>query len=366
MDKHTEQYFYDLLSLKLAGDATEQQLTDLEEILAIEPSFRFLHDQMMLPAGSREEDELQTQQAYAGHSVRIQLEKDFEEQTASLQTAQFSQDTSGFSLRKMFFAGLVAASFLGFFVYQYYSSEVSGGNKKGFSNEVITQKGSKSYIKLPDGTGVWLNTDSKLTYAENFSGNTREVMLTGEAYFDVAHDPAHPFIIHTGKINIKVLGTAFNVRNYPQDKALETSLMRGKIEVSVNNRPGEIIVMKPLEKLIISKDSSYTSEQSAKQVANEPTNKVVLTSVTYVQKDSLVAETSWLNNKMAFINEPLENIAQEIERKYDVTVVFNNPKARNYRYTGVFDNVSLQKVFEIIKYSKNINYRIVDKTLIIE
>ena len=124
--------------------------------------------------------------------------------------------------------------------------------------------------------------------------------------------------------------------------------------------------MKPLEKLIISKDSSYTSEQSAQQVANALTNKVVLTSVTYVQNDSLVAETSWLNNKMAFFNEPLENIAQEIERKYDVTVVFNNPKARNYRYTGVFDNVSLQKVFEIIKYSKNINYRIVDKTLIIE
>jgi len=366
MDKHTEQYFYDLLSLKLSGDATVQQLTELGELLALDPSFRFLHDQMMLPVVSGEEEELQTEQAYAGHFVRIQLGNGFSDESTVKQMAADPHDATGFSFRKMFFAGLIAASFLGFFVYQYYSSEVSAGSKKSFSNEVITQKGSKSYVKLPDGTGVWLNTDSKLTYAENFSGKTREVVLIGEAYFDVAHDPAHPFIIHTGKINIKVLGTAFNVRNYPQDKALETSLMRGKIEVSVNNRPGEIIVMKPLEKLIILKDSSYSPEQSSRQVANELANKVVLTSVTYVENDSLVAETSWMNNKMAFINEPLEIIAQEIERKYDVTVVFNNPKARSYRYTGVFDNVSLQKVFEIIKYSKNINYRIVDKTLIIE
>ncbi len=366
MDKHTELYFYDLLSLKLSGDATVQQLAALEEFLAMEPSFRFLYDQMMMPSSSKIENELLAEQAYAAHFVKIQLEHGFDEEAPVVPMVLENEYSNGLSLRKMLFAGLIAASFLGFFIYQYYSSEVSISGKNRFSNEIVTNKGSKSYVKLPDGTEVWLNTDSKLTYAENFIGKTREVVLVGEAYFDVAHDAEHPFIIHSGKINIKVLGTAFNVRNYPQDKALETSLMRGKIEVSVNNRPGEVIVLKPLEKLIISKDSSYTSEISGKAIPNEQTNKVVLTSVTYVNTDSLVAETSWLKDKMVFINEPLEVIAQEIERKYAVTVVFHNQKAKSYRYTGVFDNEGLEKVCQIIQYSKNINYRIVDKTLIIE
>ena len=233
-----------------------------------------------------------------------------------------------------------------------------------FVNEVVTKRGSKSSIKLPDGTIVRLNTDSRLTYLNFTAGKNREVTLIGEAYFDVAHDSSRPFIIHTGKINIKVLGTSFNVRNYPQDKELETSLIKGKIEVSLESRPEDIITLKPTEKLIIAKEQDELA--TATKVKSSIDNKVVLTSITYLRHDSLVAETSWLNDKMVFVNQPLDKIAIELERKYAITVSFKDEKVKKYRYTGVFENVSLEKVFQLIKYSKNINYKIDDKNIVIE
>jgi ferric-dicitrate binding protein FerR (iron transport regulator) len=233
-----------------------------------------------------------------------------------------------------------------------------------FVNEVVTKRGSKSSIKLPDGTIVRLNTDSRLTYLNFTAGKNREVTLIGEAYFDVAHDSSRPFIIHTGKINIKVLGTSFNVRNYPQDKELETSLIKGKIEVSLDSRPEDIITLKPTEKLIIAKEQDELA--AATKVTNNIDNKVVLTSITYLRHDSLVAETSWLNDKMVFVNQPLDKIAIELERKYAITINFKDEKVKKYRYTGVFENVSLEKVFQLIKYSKNINYKIDNKNIVIE
>jgi ferric-dicitrate binding protein FerR (iron transport regulator) len=235
-------------------------------------------------------------------------------------------------------------------------------------NEIVTKKGSKTNIKLPDGTKVWLNADSKIVYAEKFIGSTREVTLIGEAYFDVVHDSIHPFIIHTGKEDIKVLGTAFNVRNYPSEKMLETTLMRGKIEVTFKGRPDEKIVLKPLEKLIVSKES-YTVVNAVNRPNSTqvPENKITLTSATYfTQKDSMVVETAWVNDRMVFINQPLEKIAEELERNFGITVIFKSDIVKEYRYTGVFDNQSLDKVLEIIKLSRKIDYRIIDKKLIIE
>jgi ferric-dicitrate binding protein FerR (iron transport regulator) len=273
---------------------------------------------------------------------------------------------TGFSKIKLAFIGIAAGVFTIFFIN--YSllldKSVTKQSNSGFVNEVVTKRGSKSSIKLPDGTIVRLNTDSRLTYLNFTAGKNREVTLIGEAYFDVAHDSSRPFIIHTGKINIKVLGTSFNVRNYPQDKELETSLIKGKIEVSLDSRPEDIIILKPTEKLIIAKEQDELS--AATKVTNSIDNKVVLTSITYLRHDSLVAETSWLNDKLVFVNQPLDKIAMELERKYAITINFKDEKVKKYRYTGVFENVSLEKVFQLIKYSKNINYKIDDKNIVIE
>lgn len=363
MNKQLEQYFFDLLSLKLSGDATEAQLEELYAILSANPSLQFLYDQMIEPVYCAKEASSKADQAYASHYVKMQLNGLFE--AGEQEPIEEKNDRKTFlKASKLAYMGLAAVTFAFIFIYYSLSLDTKIAKNTDFVNEIATKRGSKSFIKLPDGSKVWLNTDSRLTYMNFAAGKTREVTLEGEAYFDVAHDSSRPFIIHSGKVNIKVLGTSFNVRNYPQDNELETSLIKGKIEVSLDSRPDDIIILKPTEKLIISKEEDEIV--NAKKVASPAENKVVLTSITYVKHDSLVAETSWLNDKLVFVNQPLEKIAMDLERKYAITITFKDPQVKEYRYTGIFENVSLEKVFELIKYSKNINYKINDKNIVIE
>lgn len=236
---------------------------------------------------------------------------------------------------------------------------VAGGISK---NEMVTKKGSKSNITLPDGTEVTLNADSKITYGENFAKQIREVTLTGEAYFDVKHDEHHPFIIHAGNTNIKVLGTAFNVRNYEQEDFLETSLIRGKIEVTFINAPGNKIILKPSEKLVISKINGADSAASAHK-ATSP-GLMSLTHVTVV--DSVVSEISWIDNKTILIDKPLIEIMGELERQYNIKATFKSNTAKSYRYTIHLGNKSLNQVMEILNMSKGIQYKLENDELIIK
>ncbi|MEO7048586.1 MAG: FecR family protein, partial [Ferruginibacter sp.] len=127
-------------------------------------------------------------------------------------------------------------------------------------NNVSTKPGSKSQVTLPDGTVVILNADSKLTYPDNFLGDTREVSLEGEAFFKVAHNKKKPFIIHSKAMDIKVLGTVFNVKAYPQESTSEATLISGSIEVTLTNHSNEKIMLKPSEKITVSNGTSIIKE----------------------------------------------------------------------------------------------------------
>ncbi len=348
MKRITESQFYDLLSLKLSGDASQEQLILLQEQLILNPEWQFLFDQLLRsPSTTIEEVEL-AELAYAVHATKMRIDGHLanNEKIAAPFKSVDKKQSRVISFLK-YVAGVAACFITVFLVREFFLSNKAETISK---NEVTTKKGSKSNIKLPDGTQVWLNADSKLTYSADFAHN-REVVLIGEAYFDVTHDEAHPFVIHSGIANIKVLGTAFNIRNYPLEKTLQTTLMRGKIEVSFTNRIGDKIILKPLEKLIIQKENSNLD----KDKSLSPQKTVELTTVSYSKADSTIAETSWVNDKMVFINEPLEDIATELERHFAVKVIFKNEVVKKYRYTGFFGNVTLEKVLQIIQLSKKIN-----------
>src|SRR4030095_9403678 len=119
-------------------------------------------------------------------------------------------------------------------------------------SSVATKNGNRTKIVLPDGSQVWLNAGSNLDYNNlNFNKDVREVSLNGEAYFDVAKNAGKPFIIHTKKMDIKVLGTTFNVRSYSDEKITEAALIKGSIEVTLKDRKDQKIILKPNEKIII-------------------------------------------------------------------------------------------------------------------
>jgi ferric-dicitrate binding protein FerR (iron transport regulator) len=240
-------------------------------------------------------------------------------------------------------------------------------------NEIVTKKGSKSNIRLPDGTQVWLNGDTRLSYSNDFIGNTREVYLEGEAFFDVSHDAAHPFIIHTNKINIKVLGTAFNVRSYPQDETVETSLVRGKIEVILKSRPDEKIILSPNEKLIVS-NKNTEPEVGRRSMLQDGTPAVTIKSVTSMASessadsstDSAIAETAWMNDEFAFFNQTLEQIAMDLERRFGVVVLFGDEHVKSYRYSAFFDREGVEKILGVLSLSKKFNYTMEGKKITIK
>ena len=162
-------------------------------------------------------------------------------------------------------------------------------------NTVSTNLGSKSKIQLPDGSLVWLNADSRIIYKENFQGPFREVQLTGEAFFEVVKDKEHPFIIHTQSIDLKVLGTAFNVRSYTNEKKTETSLIRGSIEVTLHDNPDKKIVLKPNEKLIVQNNRfTMVRDKPDAETSEEDEPMMILSKVHFQRKDSSATETLWV------------------------------------------------------------------------
>lgn len=197
-------------------------------------------------------------------------------------------------------------------------------------------------LQLPDGTRVKLNAGSTLIYPKVFNSKNRMVTLKGEGFFEVAKDANKPFLVHTDKVIIKVLGTAFNLKAYSTDKKIETILLSGKIQVELNDKPEKNIVMKPNEKLTLINKESATEYQ--------------LEELPDLNKDE-VAEIAWLNNKLVFTNECFDEVSKQIERRFDVKIVFENEVLKKERISGVFKDESLEQALSFIKMTTPFKYR---------
>jgi ferric-dicitrate binding protein FerR (iron transport regulator) len=224
------------------------------------------------------------------------------------------------------------------------------------SNEVVTKNGSKTNLVLPDGTNVFLNSGSKITYAKDYGIRSREVNLVGEAYFDVVKNPAKPFIIHTSKINVRVLGTAFNVRCYPDEKNTETSLIRGSLEVSFKDGR-EKIMLKPNEKLVINNraiQENLSPVKSKKNIA--ALNVFELSHVGLLPQDNSVVETAWVYNRLVFNSETFEDIAHKMEKWYGTAVSFKDEDLKKKKFTGVFEKETIYEALDAIQLTTAFSY----------
>jgi len=216
------------------------------------------------------------------------------------------------------FALLIALPMIGIFLYQQYNE-----------TRLVTvenRSGQESDFKLPDGTRVWLNGASKLVYQSSF-GNTREVTLEGEAFFDVVEDKTKPFVVNTSKIVIKVLGTAFNVKSYQDERSIETTLVRGKVMIEIPESKKSPIVLAESQQAVYSKESKQL------QLAD-------------VQTDPI---TSWTTGKLIFNNETFSEIKKKLERYYGVHILLNDDRNLSCHYSATIDNVPLLKVLELFK-----------------
>ena len=229
-------------------------------------------------------------------------------------------------------------------------------------SEVSSPVGSKTKLVLPDSTVVWLNAGSKLTYNEHFGATNRNATLVGEAFFEVKKSTM-PFIIHANTVQIKVLGTAFNVKAYPGDPKIETSLIRGSIEVTIKNRPDNKIMLSPNEKLIVKNEPA--EKLLSKEGPAQPA--IAFEKLHYNKNDSTIAETAWVADRLTVREETFEELTVKMERWYDVRIEIRMEELRNKVLSVTFEDETVDQSLEALKelfqfkYEKNGNNIIIHR-----
>ncbi|MBS1605235.1 MAG: DUF4974 domain-containing protein [Bacteroidetes bacterium] len=214
-------------------------------------------------------------------------------------------------------------------------------------------------VVLPDGSVVTLHSNTTLRLAEGFGRSGRELTLSGEALFDIAHGGDHPFIVHTSTIDVEVLGTLFNLNAYPQMGYTEASLFRGKIAVSLKDHPEKKMVLTPSQKSVVFNRGNIVSPDV---VADSVLKKVSL-SVDPV--DHKAKEIAWVRNRIRIEDEPLASIAARLQGWYGIPIVFTDNEVKTYRYSGTFESETVVKALEALQLSYPFNFRVERDTIII-
>lgn len=209
-------------------------------------------------------------------------------------------------------------------------------------------KATRAVIELADGSKIWLNADSKLTYPEVFGKTSREVYLNGEAFFNVAGSADRPFIVHLAKGMVKVLGTSFNVRAY-DNEPVQTSVTTGKVafipKYENGDQRSDTFYITPDEKVIYRPTSNHDN---------------IIKEATSGEDDK-----AWTEGRLVFRDVSLEDICRELERTFGKKVTFHSDKPRQYRMTGSFQNNNLQEIMYYLAKSKSFKYTITDSLLLI-
>src|SRR5688572_6874252 len=293
----TSRFWY-LFSKKISGEASLEELHELDIVVRENPDWAYSAGQLQkIWKNNGQTDDFSSELAFEEHLNKLRengivlpgidspviQQKEIDEPHSTKKTAWLQT-----------VALLVILVAIGLTWKINSDNKKTQGRKDSFS-ELQTKAGSRTRILLPDSSIVWLNAGSRLTYKEQFGTTHRITTLTGEAFFDVKKSRI-PFIIHSNGIQIKVLGTAFNVRSYPNEKT-ETSLIRGTVEVTLDKRPGEKYLLRPNEKLVV---SNTQNEMASRQQKSEP---IVLLQSLLPSDDSTYLETSWVDNKLVFQDE---------------------------------------------------------------
>lgn len=222
--------------------------------------------------------------------------------------------------------------------------------------EIIVPIGEKSQVILADGSHVWINSGSRLRYPNKFGSKSRNVYLTGEAFFEVTHNKDLPFFVNTKNSVVKVLGTSFNVKSYPEDTKTQTTVLKGLVSVRNHNSPKAYLV-RPSQMLVIRNNKSQ----------QQPLADTSLLSVELIKKVNVENVTCWKDQLLVFADEPFEDMVLKMERWFNVEIVIEDSSLRQERYNGKFvHNENVFQVLEIIKLTTPINYTIMKNKIIID
>lgn len=200
-------------------------------------------------------------------------------------------------------------------------------------NSLVTPRGKVYNLVLADGTKVWLNASSAIKYPVSFKNEMRKVYLSGEAYFEVAHDRERPFIVSTSEMDIEVLGTKFNVMAYPKDKTVETTLVSGQVKVKTYNND---MILQPGMQAQLNKGTHFLNQT----------------------KTNTDLFTSWRFGKYIFEYENLEGVMSKLSRWYDIDVTFSDTEKKDIHFSGsLFKYNDISETLHIIELTTNVKFK---------
>lgn len=234
--------------------------------------------------------------------------------------------------------------------------------------EISAPLGARSIVRMPDSTQIWLNAGTTITYNEDYGRKTRTLYLNGEAYFKVAKDSIHPFIVNTQGIVVRALGTRFNVKAYPEEKTISATLEEGKIDVSVLNTAdrNDPVLLKPKEKLIFYKKTKATekyTESSEGNVKPEVNKATKLKNINILSNVRTELYTSWKDSRWIIDREPLSSLAPMLERRFNLTIVFDDDQLKKYKFTGAIENETVDQLLSALRMTAPLDFQVKKDTI---
>lgn len=335
-------YFLLLLDKYLQNTLSVDEQNKLESLLAAHPEYRSLYAML----NSKE-------------PALVDVDVAYQKQLSKINVSDQPKTINLWNRYLKIAASIVLVGLLSYFaIYQF-----------GSSSEQIYKaaNGSKEFVKLADGTEVWLNGGSSLAISTDFNTKDRRVTLIGEGYFHVAKDAARPFYVQTQQAQIKVLGTSFNVRSYPEEEQTETILLEGKVELSAAGTE-QAYVMAPGDKIAVLSQARLKAQAGADQgrIENQG-NLAIVFSNKELGKIDQAKEIQWRSNKLAFDNEPMPLVFSKLEKWYNINIKSSNKLLNQSRFSGYFDDVPIEDVLKMLKETGNIQqYSKTGQTYIIE
>jgi len=318
MQDKTKQFEY-LMSTHLSGGISEDEEQVLLEILNSDAKYKVLYAEMA-----------KTRAISFIPVLENEKKSQYKNLTRTLNNVILN--TSSNLIRNILKVAAIAIFVLSTSISFYYILSDNFLREKLASSETVVPLGSQAKIILPDGTIAWLNSGSTLKYSNLYGKKNREVLLSGEGYFEVTKDKSKPFFVHTNNIQVKVLGTVFNVRSYMNDRTVEVNLLEGKVDVSMlDNNSSKKLILIPNEKMIYNKN----------------------TKTMYSCKADAAKSAQWTIGKLCFVNSSLKDISKDLERKYNVKIILESDRVKNEIFSGSLDlNQPLKFILDYLDVDK--------------
>lgn len=328
----TKKNYTELIDRYLSGTISESEITELQYWLENDSQ---LNNWWADELGKENNQMNPKQQEDILDEVKKIIERNGYD---SITRSQNRKASSKFYLNMFKWVAIICLPILLFATYYTYL-----GQRDQYETPLIVKakRGDRASLILPDGTNINLNSESQLSYLSNYGKKERRVELKGEAFFNVAHDAEHPFIVQTGRLEVKVLGTSFNISSYEDQEDITIVLLEGKVGVLVDNK-------------------SYSMNPNDKIVYNKSTCKISASKV--YSKDYI----EWTKGNLYFENEPLENIIKVLERVYNMNIQIESEKLKKERFSGPIGSGGILNALNRLMMASPFTYELEDSIIVLQ